>query len=148
LDLLEGLARRLEMGYEKLYRWTQAKARQLASDDVDLSSLSSSSSSPSSSSQDSLSLLPTALALLANMPVYRQHCSMEVGQGRRVVLLRRFINALSRPHDHVMVLLLRCCGLLLLAQWDNYTPYFTFAYSICLSRPFSGLFPSDRNERT
>lgn len=78
LDIMDSLAQRLERGYEKLYRWVQKEAREM---------------------QHHVEVRVTfarALNLLRAMPVYYQHCSQEIAQTRRLLLIRRFLAALTR----------------------------------------------------
>ena len=79
LDILDSLAKRLESGYERLYRYVQSQASQLTS-------LPADSSAP----------VVSALALLRSMPVYYEHCMSEVAQAHRLAVIQRFMAALSR----------------------------------------------------
>ena len=79
LDILDSLAKRLESGYERLYRYVQSQASQLTS-------LPAESSAP----------VVSALALLRSMPVYYEHCLSEIAQGHRLAVIQRFMAAMSR----------------------------------------------------
>ena len=79
LDILDSLAKRLESGYERLYRYVQSQASQLTV-------LPADSTAP----------VVSALALLRSMPVYYEHCLSEVSQAHRLAVIQRFMAALSR----------------------------------------------------
>ena len=78
LDILDGLARRLERGYERLYRSVQQQAAALTA-------------LPPPSSP----FIP-ALALLRAMPVYYEHVLAEITQAHRLHLIQRFMAAMTR----------------------------------------------------
>lgn len=78
LDIMDDLAGRLECGYEKLYRWVQREAREMALN------------------PEVQSNFVTAFQLLKPMPIYYQHCCQEIAQTRRVLLIKRFLTALTR----------------------------------------------------
>ena len=79
LDILDSLAKRLESGYERLYRYVQSQASQLTT-------LPADSSAP----------VVSALALLRSMPVYYDHCCGEIAQAHRLAVIQRFMAAMSR----------------------------------------------------
>ena len=79
LDILDSLAKRLESGYERLYRYVQSQASQLTA-------LPADPAAP----------VVSALALLRSMPVYYEHSLSEVAQAHRLAVIQRFMAALSR----------------------------------------------------
>jgi len=82
LDIMERLGRRLETGYERVYRWVQkhSKTLEVHMEEVGVDS----------------TLFRKALRILRNRSVYYRHCVQEIGATRRVVIVRRFIQALTR----------------------------------------------------
>lgn len=81
LDIMDSLAQRLEKGYEKLYRWVQQESRDLQHHSEVRSSFA------------------RALRMLKAMPVYYRHCCQEIAQTRRLLVIRRFLAALTRGGD-------------------------------------------------
>ena len=79
LDILDSLAKRLESGYERLYRYVRSQATQLTSLPTELNAP-----------------VISALALLRSMPVYYNECMTEVAQAHRLAVIQRFMAALSR----------------------------------------------------
>ena len=78
LDILDGLGKRLEKGYERLYRFVQREAATLTT-------------LPAPDSP----FIP-ALTLLRSMPVYYDHCLNEMSQAHRLQLIQRFSQAMTR----------------------------------------------------
>ena len=74
---MDSLATRLEQGYERLFRWVQSQSRELAV------------------STEQQTTFATAFRLLQHMPVYYNHCCQEISQTRRLLLIRRFLEALT-----------------------------------------------------
>lgn len=77
LDIMDSLAQRLEKGYEKLYRWVQQESRELQHHSEVRTSFA------------------RALRMLKAMPVYYKHCCQEISSTRRMLLIRRFLEALT-----------------------------------------------------
>jgi hypothetical protein len=82
LDIMDSLAERLECAYERLYRWVQKKSQQMTGlRDVDTNFF-------------------TAFNLLKQMPLYFQHCTQELCQTRRLLLVRQFLSSLTLGGSH------------------------------------------------
>lgn len=112
LELLDSLSKLMDEALEKLYRWAAAEIRHL----MDGSSSNSSSSidqpdgpSPSPSADtvgfglgfgaergSAGTFLSEALTLLKSNNVYYESCCQELGQARRLTLIKRFIHALTK----------------------------------------------------
>ena len=78
LDIMDSLAERLERVYERLYRWVQKSSQHIANQpEVD-------------------PIFFSAFNLLKQMPLYFNHCCVELCQSRRLLLIRRFLAALTQ----------------------------------------------------
>jgi hypothetical protein len=80
IDLIDSFNRRLDLAYERLYRWVQGRCQRLNKQDEGIQS----------------DLLSGALDLLRSQPVYYDHCISEIAAARRLLVLNQFLQALTK----------------------------------------------------
>jgi len=79
LDIMDSHGKRIEKAFEKLYFWVQKESRSL-----------------NAAAPEVGPTFVRALHLLRQRKAYYNHCCQEIYQARRVLLIRRFIEALTR----------------------------------------------------
>jgi len=91
VDILHETSEVLEASYERMFVWVQ---HQCKGTNASITATSKSSSSEPDSS--SASVLKRTLRVLAERPVYFNHCVRDISRARRAALVQRFFQALSQ----------------------------------------------------